>query len=108
MLQRETERSAALLRDAMGELERLSERDGLTGICNRRTLDRRLAEEMKRFGRYGTTEMAGGSHAALKVRPGDSRHEYKMFRRTRTTSQNLHDVQIAVLPVCLRAWLFRG
>lgn len=55
MLQRETERSAALLRDAMGELERLSERDGLTGICNRRTLDRRLAEEMKRFGRYGTT-----------------------------------------------------
>ena len=54
LLQQETETTAALLRDAVGELERLSERDALTGVHNRGSLDRRLVDEMARFTRYGT------------------------------------------------------
>ena len=53
LMQQETERSAALLREAMIELERLSLRDGLTGIYNRRSLDRRLASEFEAFAGSG-------------------------------------------------------
>lgn len=54
LLQQETENTAALLRNAMSELERSSVRDGLTGIHNRRSLDARLTDEFRRYSRYGT------------------------------------------------------
>jgi len=42
------------LRQLNARLETLSATDPLTGLCNRRDLDRRLVEELKRTVRYGT------------------------------------------------------
>lgn len=43
----------AALKDRAGELEQLSVTDGLTGLLNRRYLEVRLAEEVKRSNRHG-------------------------------------------------------
>jgi diguanylate cyclase (GGDEF)-like protein len=52
MAQRAAEEASEKLRGAMRELEELSTRDGLTGTLNRRALDQRFADEIKRFKRY--------------------------------------------------------
>jgi len=49
----EREAYAQALRDANAQLAHLSETDALTGIANRRRLDRALQEEWKRSGRHG-------------------------------------------------------
>ncbi|MDW5415872.1 MULTISPECIES: GGDEF domain-containing protein [unclassified Iodobacter] len=41
-----------LLQEAMGKLEEYSNRDGLTGIYNRRYLDTRFTQELERMSRY--------------------------------------------------------
>ncbi|AZN36253.1 GGDEF domain-containing protein [Iodobacter ciconiae] len=41
-----------LLQNAMGKLEEFSNRDGLTGIYNRRYLDMRFTQELERMSRY--------------------------------------------------------
>jgi diguanylate cyclase (GGDEF)-like protein len=43
----------AALKSRAGEFEQLSVTDGLTGLLNRRYLEERLAEEIKRSNRYG-------------------------------------------------------
>lgn len=49
----EREAYAQALRDANAQLAHLSETDALTGIANRRRLDRALHEEWQRSGRHG-------------------------------------------------------
>ncbi len=52
--QRAAEDAGHKLRAALIEVEKLSTRDGLTGILNRRALDQRFAEELARAKRYQT------------------------------------------------------
>ncbi len=52
LAQRAAEEASEKLRVALAEVERLSVRDGLTGILNRRALDARFNEEVARFLRY--------------------------------------------------------
>ncbi len=53
VLQKETEQMADRLREAMAVIERTSNEDGLTGIYNRRYLEKQLATEFNRIRRYG-------------------------------------------------------
>lgn len=52
--QRAAEDASHKLQAALVEVEKLSTRDGLTGILNRRALDQRFAEELARSRRYKT------------------------------------------------------
>ncbi len=52
--ERASEQASAKLREALAEVEKLSVRDGLTGILNRRALDIRMRDEFARFRRYGS------------------------------------------------------
>lgn len=53
-MNQELEEANARLRRANRRLARLSSRDGLTGVANRRRLDRMLVREWRRAGRAGT------------------------------------------------------
>ncbi|WP_459923849.1 GGDEF domain-containing protein [Desulfatiferula olefinivorans] len=52
---REREQLIEELKKANDKLERLSITDALTGLCNRGHINRRLDEEIRKAGRYGTT-----------------------------------------------------
>ena len=52
-LARKLKRAVSSREAAMAELSRLSQRDGLTGVYNRRAFDERLTDEWRRASRHG-------------------------------------------------------